>query len=130
MPRSALGNYTVLVMSPYILEILFGLGGRIRPGFNLIISNVPGPDKNRYYNRAKMEAMYPLSMIVQGSALNITRLSYAGTMNFSYLGCRKTLPHMQNPAVYSGAALVELEQLTKPKRKLSRKTKAAANCSS
>ncbi len=113
MPRSAIANYTVMIMSPYILEILFGLGGRVRPGFNLIISNVPGPEEAQYFNGAKMVDMYPLSIVVQGSALNITCVSYDGKLNFSYLGCRKSLPKMQKLAFYSDEALKALEERLK-----------------
>ncbi len=34
-------------------------------------------------------------------ALNVT-LSYAGTLNFGFIGCRDTLPHLQRLAVYTG----------------------------
>jgi hypothetical protein len=49
-----------------------------------------------------MEAMYPLSVLSHGQALNITCLSYAGRLHFGFTGCRDTLPHMQRLAVYSG----------------------------
>jgi WS/DGAT/MGAT family acyltransferase len=111
LPRTVLTQYTMLLMSPYILQLLTGLGGRMRPAFNFTISNVPGPENVLYYEGAKQEAMYPLSLIAHGGALNITCLSYAGSLNFGYTGCRNTLPGMQNLAVYSGEALEELERL-------------------
>ncbi|MBP1607397.1 MAG: putative bifunctional protein wax ester synthase/acyl-CoA, partial [Acidobacteria bacterium] len=72
------------------------------------ISNVPGPDRPLYLNGARMEAMYPLSLLSHGQALNITCLSYAGRLNFGFTGCRDTLPHMQRLAVYAGEAFDEL----------------------
>jgi WS/DGAT/MGAT family acyltransferase len=117
LPRNTLNQYTMLMMSPYILQLLSGLGGRMRPAFNVTISNVPGPDHALYYNGSKLEAMYPVSLIAHGGALNITCLSYDGSLNFGYTGCRDTLPSMQNLAVYSGEALDELNNLIKPKKK-------------
>lgn len=111
LPKSALTQYTMVVMAPYILQLLSGLGGRMRPVFNITISNVPGPDQPLYYNGARLEAMYPVSLIAHGGALNITCLSYAGTLNFGFTGCRDTLPHMQRLAVYTGEALEELDHL-------------------
>jgi diacylglycerol O-acyltransferase / wax synthase len=111
LPRSALTQYTMLVMAPYILQLVTGLGGRMRPVFNVTISNVPGPNEPLYYNGAKLEAMYPVSLIAHGGALNITCLSYAGTLNFGFTGCRDTLPHMQRLALYTGEALEELDKL-------------------
>lgn len=116
LPKSALTQYTMLVMAPYMLQLISGLGGIAKPVFNVTISNVPGPEQTLYYNGAKLEAMYPVSLIAHGGAINITCLSYAGTLNFGYTGCRDTLPHMQRIAVYTGEALEELSQLLRSKR--------------
>lgn len=116
LPKSALTQYTMLLMSPYILQLMSGLGGRMRPVFNVTISNVPGPENTLYYEGAKLEAMFPVSLIAHGGALNITCLSYAGSLNFGYTGCRDTLPSMQKLAVYTGEALDELESLVLPPR--------------
>jgi len=111
LPRSTLTQYTTLLMAPYMLQLISGLGGRGRPVFNITISNVPGPRETLYFEGAKLEAMYPVSLITHGGALNITCLSYADSLNFGYTGCRDTLPSMQRLAVYTGEALEELEQL-------------------
>ena len=121
LPHNVMTQYTMLLMSPYILQLLTGMGGRMRPSFNFTISNVPGPKDTLYFNGAKLEAMYPLSLIAHGGALNITCLSYADNLNFGFTGCRDTLPSMQKLAVYAGEALAELESLinkpTTPKAK-------------
>lgn len=114
LPKSALTQYTMLLMSPYILQLMSGMGGRMRPVFNVTISNVPGPARTLYYEGAKLEAMYPVSLIAHGGALNITCLSYDGSLNFGFTGCRDTLPSMQKLAVYTGEALDELEHLILP----------------
>ena len=123
LPRASLTQYTMLMMAPYSLQLLTGLGGRMRPAFNITISNVPGPQEPLYYAGSKLEAMYPVSLIAHGGALNITCLSYNGSLNFGYTGCRDTLPSMQNLAVFSGEALDELEALLikKPKKRTARK---------
>jgi hypothetical protein len=111
LPRSALMQYTLLVMAPYILALVTGIGGRTRPVFNVTISNVPGPDKPLYFQGARLEAMYPISLLAHGGALNITCISYDGKLNFGFTGARDTLPHMQRLSVYTGEALEELEQI-------------------
>ena len=90
--------------------MLTGAAGRIKPMFNVAISNVPGPEKPMYIGGAKLEAMYPVSVLQQGQALNITCISYAGMLNFGFTGSRDALPHMQRLAVYTGEALDELEE--------------------
>lgn len=111
LPRAAMTQYTMLVMAPYIVSLVSGMGGRTRPVFNVTISNVPGPEKPLYFQGAKMEAMYPISLLAHGGALNITCVSYGGSLNFGFTGARDTLPHMQRLAVYTGEALEELEDV-------------------
>ena len=109
LPRQAMMQYTVLLMAPTILTLLTGIGGRIRPMFNITISNVPGPDKPLYLRGAEMVATYPASIVTHGQALNITCQSYAGFMNFGYTGCHSSMPSMQRLAVYTAEALAEME---------------------
>ncbi len=52
-----------------------GLIYRLYPS-NLVISNVPGPDVQAYMGGAKLEAIYPVSVILDGQGLNITVQSY------------------------------------------------------
>ncbi len=110
MHRLALTEYTLVLMAPFILELLTGLGGRGHPVFNLVVSNVPGPSKRLYFNGARMDAMYPTSILTHGQALNITALSYAGQLNIGVTACRDALPSVQRltAAMQAGfEALVE-----------------------
>jgi diacylglycerol O-acyltransferase / wax synthase len=109
MSRNAIIQYSALLVSPFMLQLIPGAAGRVRPTFNVVISNVPGPDETLYFRGARLEAAYPMSIPVHGIALNITCNSYAGTLNFGFIGCRDTLPHLQRLAVYCGEALAELE---------------------
>jgi diacylglycerol O-acyltransferase len=121
LPRPAMMQYTVLLMAPTIVTLLSGIGGRTRPMFNITISNVPGPEKPLYFRGARLEAIYPASIVTHGQALNITCQSYAGTMDFGFTGCHSSVPSLQKLAVYSAEALEELEAaiLPKPARKAS-----------
>jgi diacylglycerol O-acyltransferase / wax synthase len=124
LPDAALTQYTIAFMAPYILQLLTGLGGHLRPAFNVTISNVQGPDHLLYLNGARLDSMYPLSLLSHGQALNITCLSYAGRLHFGITGCRDTLPHMQRLAVYAGEAFEELKALYL-RRRPSRSARAA-----
>ena len=117
MPRQAMLQYTMLLMAPTILTLLTGIGGRTRPMFNITISNVPGPDKPLYFRGARLEAIYPASIVTHGQALNITCESYAGFMDFGFTGCHSSVPSLQKLAVYSAEALDELEAAILPKPK-------------
>ena len=81
------------------------------PLFNLAVSNTPGADRPLYFNGARLEAVYPMSQLMQFSALSIDCVSYAGTFNIGFTGARDTLPHLQRMAVYFGKAVDDLEEL-------------------
>ena len=114
LPRQAMMQYTVLLMAPTIVTLLSGIGGRTRPMFNITISNVPGPDKPLYFRGARLEAIYPASIVTHGQALNITCESYAGFMDFGFTGCHSSVPSLQKLAVYAAEALDELEAAILP----------------
>ncbi|MEC9365035.1 MAG: wax ester/triacylglycerol synthase family O-acyltransferase [Pseudomonadota bacterium] len=109
MTRAAIMQYSAVLMSPMLLSQIPGAVGRVRPAFNLVVSNVPGPTKPLYFRGAHMDAYYPLSIPFHGYGLNVTVMSYLETLNFGFIGCRDTIPHLQRLAVYSLEALEELE---------------------
>jgi diacylglycerol O-acyltransferase len=109
LPPEARTAYTLLINGPYIAGLIAGLGGHAPIPFNLGVSNVPGPTEPLYWNGSRLDALFPLSLLLHGNALNITCVSYAGTLNFGFTGARDTLPHLQRLAVYMGEALLELE---------------------
>ena len=110
LSKSAIVQYSALLLTPFLLQTLPGAASWVPPTFNVVISNVPGPDDTLYFNGARLEASYPMSIPVHGLALNITCSGYAGFLNFGFIGCRDTLPHLQRLAVYCKEALAELEE--------------------
>ncbi len=110
MSRNAIMQYSAVILTPMVLSFVPGAIGRVRPTFNVIVSNVPGPDHPLYFRGWKLQALYPLSIPFNGYALNITVQSYDGTLNFGFIGCREAVPHLQRLAVYAGEALEELER--------------------
>ena len=84
--------------------------GIVRPPYNLIISNVPGPRTTHYLNGAQLLGTYPLSIPINGMALNITCTSYDGNMCFGLTGCRRTLPHLQRLLTHLDDELAALEK--------------------
>jgi diacylglycerol O-acyltransferase len=109
MSQSAIMQYSAVVLAPLMLSLIPGAVGRVRPAFNIVVSNVPGPDKPLYFRGWQLESVYPLSIPYHGYGLNVTVESYAGSLNFGFTGCRDTLPHMQRLAVYSREAADLLE---------------------
>ncbi|WP_345343701.1 wax ester/triacylglycerol synthase family O-acyltransferase [Rhodococcus olei] len=90
--RTQILAMSALGIAPVALG-MFGLGGPIRPA-NVMISNVPGPKTPQYWNGARMTALYPLSIPVDGQALNITCTSTDDDIAFGLTGCRRALPRL------------------------------------
>lgn len=109
LPREALTQYTLALMVPFVAEQLAGAGGRFRPVFNVVVSNVPGPKQPLYLEGARLEALYPLSVLFHGQGLNITCLRYLDTLHFGFTGCPDTVPGLGKLPVYCRVALSELE---------------------
>jgi diacylglycerol O-acyltransferase len=97
-------------MSPSALDVLLPTTGVMNPAFNLIISNVPGPRQQMFWNGARLDGLYPLSIPFDGQALNITCTSYADELAFGLLGCRRRVPHLQRLLTYLGDELTALEE--------------------
>lgn len=101
-------NYTALTMAPTGLNMLTGLAPKWR-AFNVVISNVPGPKKPLYWNGAKLDGVYPVSIPIDHIALNITLVSYNDQLEFGLTACRRTLPSMQRLLDYLENGIHELE---------------------
>jgi diacylglycerol O-acyltransferase / wax synthase len=101
---------SALGQAPAILPPLLRLHGIVRAPYNLIISNVPGPRSPHYWNGARLVGNYPLSIPINGMALNITCTSYDGRMGFGLTGCRRTVPHLQRMLAHLDTELGALEK--------------------
>ncbi|GAB2874936.1 wax ester/triacylglycerol synthase family O-acyltransferase [Myroides odoratimimus subsp. xuanwuensis] len=103
---------SALGVAPSILTPMLRMQGLVRPPFNLIISNVPGPKETHYLNGARLDGVYPLSIPIHGMALNITCTSYDGKMGFGLTGCRRTVPSLQRLLSHLDDELAALEKAT------------------
>src|SRR3546814_5806062 len=53
--------------------------------------------------------MYPISVLFDGYALNVTIVGYHDRLAIGFTGCRDALPSLQRLAMYSVESLEELE---------------------
>jgi diacylglycerol O-acyltransferase len=85
----------------------------------VVISNVPGPAETRYLDGSRLEEIYPVSLLFNGQALNITAVSYDGQFNIGFTGCRDSIPSLQRIAVHAGEELDALEAALEGRRPVS-----------
>jgi WS/DGAT/MGAT family acyltransferase len=96
--------------APLALTPLPGFVSHTRPPFNVLISNVPGPKEQMYWNGARLDGVYPASIPMDGMALNITLTSNFDKLDFGLTGCRRTLPSLQRMIHHLEDALIDLEK--------------------
>ncbi|MCE5288828.1 MAG: wax ester/triacylglycerol synthase family O-acyltransferase [Nocardiaceae bacterium] len=106
---AAVTGYTAMLMAPFGAGLMLGTGSRTRPMFNVVISNIPGPHAPLHYNGMTLDEWHAVSIPLDGQALNITIMSYAGRLNLCITACSTALPHVQRLAPYAAEALTELE---------------------
>jgi WS/DGAT/MGAT family acyltransferase len=76
--------------------------------YNVVISNVPGPPMDIYSCGARLEALYPLSIVTDGSLVNVTVMSYRDSIDIGITADRFATPDVQT--IVEGMQR-ELEQL-------------------
>jgi diacylglycerol O-acyltransferase len=87
MTVTAAQDFTNALMMPTILLTLTGQTSKIRPALNAIVSNVPGSREPLYLDGASLEQLYPLSVVTDGMALNITVVSYLNKLCVAITSC-------------------------------------------
>jgi diacylglycerol O-acyltransferase len=97
-----------LTQMPALLTSILGLGSKF-PAFSTVVSNVPGPRKPLYWNGARLDGMYPASIVFDGFAMNITLVSYHDQLDFGIVACRRSMPQIQRIIDHLEDALLELE---------------------
>ena len=99
---------SMIMQSPAALLMPLGLLPKLPP-YNVAISNVPGIREPMYWNGARLNGNYPVSIITDGMALNITLVTYDQNVDFGIIACRRSVPQVQRLIDYMEEALAELE---------------------
>lgn len=110
LPRLQALALSAMNIAPLGLAGIPGFVSSAPPPFNVVISNVPGPTTPLYWRGARLDGNYPLSIALDGQALNITLTNTAGNLDFGLVGCRRSVPHLQRLLKHLETALAELER--------------------
>jgi diacylglycerol O-acyltransferase / wax synthase len=94
--------------------------------FNLIVTNVPGPQFPLYVRGRQMLDVFPVAFLPKNHALAIAIMSYHGRMNFGLLGDYDALPDIGTIAEGIQDSLAELLDLARAQRRGARREPANA----
>jgi WS/DGAT/MGAT family acyltransferase len=93
----AVGAEALVGLAGFAPPTLHSLGARVASGlskrwFNLVVTNVPGPQQPLYAGPARMLAAYPVVPLAKGQALSIGLTSYDGGVYYGLNADRDAMP--------------------------------------
>lgn len=107
------GADALLALGRFAPAALHGMGARVagqlsRRGYDLLVTNVPGPQRRLYAAGNPVVAMYPVVPLVKGHALAIACTSYRGRIYVGLTADRDAMPDVSAFAQLIGDAAAEL----------------------
>jgi hypothetical protein len=88
--------------------------------FNLLVTNVPGPQFPLYVLGRQLEDLFPVAFLPENQALAVAVMSYNGRMDFGLLGDYDAMPDLDELGAALTDSLAELVEAAggrKPKRR-------------
>jgi WS/DGAT/MGAT family acyltransferase len=114
--RQAMGAEVLAAVSEWTSATLLSLAvrgsARGRP-YNLVVTNVPGPQIPLYMLGARMERCYPVVNLQPQQGLGVGLFSYAGTLGFGFTADPDQVPDLYVFADAVTASFEELERLAR-----------------
>ncbi|NUS74249.1 MAG: wax ester/triacylglycerol synthase family O-acyltransferase [Corynebacteriales bacterium] len=110
----SVGADALVRLSGFAVPTLHALGARVastmsRRLFNVMITNVPGPQKPLFAGGAQLDQVFPVMPLAQGQGLAIGVSSYNGTAFFGFHADREALADVQDLATMTQESLQELK---------------------
>ena len=76
--------------------------------FNLVVTNVPGPQVPLYLLGRQLTALYPVVPLTKNTALGVAAMSYCGRLSFGLLADYDALPDLGDVVADFQGALFDL----------------------
>jgi diacylglycerol O-acyltransferase / wax synthase len=112
----AVGARVLTELSGFAPPTLMAQGSRLvstERFFNLVVTNVPGPQFPLYLLGAELREIYPMVPLAKGQALGVAIMSYNGRMNFGLVGDWDAMSDLDE---LTGDFHASLEELAKAAR--------------
>jgi hypothetical protein len=109
--KQALGAETIARLNDFAPPTLLAQAARLTFStrlFNLLVTNVPGPQMPLYVLGRRLDEAFPMAFLAKNHALAIGVMSYDGQVNIGLLGDYDAMPDIDLIAKGLNAALTEL----------------------
>lgn len=111
--KQALGAEVISRFNDFAPPTLLAQASRINFStrlFNMIVTNVPGPQIPLYVLGRELEEVFPVAFLPQNHALAVAIMSYNGTLGFGLLADYDSMEDVDKIAAGIEESLAELEQ--------------------
>ena len=115
--KQALGAEVLTGMQALAPPTIFAQASRLNFStrlFNLIVTNVPGPQFPLYVLGRELQEIFPIAFLPRDHALAVAIMSYNGGLDFGLLGDYDAMPDLDEFGSLLDAALGELVAASKP----------------
>jgi WS/DGAT/MGAT family acyltransferase len=112
--RQALGAKAIADLQDFAPPTILAQASRLNFAgrfYNLLVTNVPGPQFPLYVLGSRLEAMFPIAFLAGDRALAIACISYDGGVNFGLIGDYDSLEDLDVVAEGIEGSLAELLEL-------------------
>lgn len=111
--KQALGAEAIARFNDFAPPTLLAQAARINFStrlFNLIVTNVPGPQMPLYVLGRELQEVFPVAFLPRDHALAVAVMSYNGRVDFGLLGDYDAMEDIEEIAAGIARALAELEE--------------------
>ena len=116
--KQALGAEVIAGLQDFAPPTLLAQASRLNFStrlFNLIVTNVPGPQFPLYLLGREMERIVPIAFLPEDHALAIAIMSYNGKVDFGLLADYDAMPDLEAVGDYLEESLAELRKAARKK---------------
>jgi diacylglycerol O-acyltransferase / wax synthase len=110
--RQAVGATILTQLTDFAPPTILGQAARLQPAqrfFNLVVTNIPGPQFPLYLMGRELEAIFPMVPLAKRQAVCFGIFSYNGQVNFGLVGDYDAMPDLDLLAQDLEESLAELE---------------------
>jgi hypothetical protein len=130
--KQAVGATMMTELTDFAPPTIAGQAARLQSAqrfFNLVVTNVPGPQFPLYLLGRKLEAIFPMVPLARRQAVCFGIMSYDGAVNFGLIGDFDAIRDLDVLATDLEASIAELsEAVSEPqKRRAPRRERSAAS---
>jgi WS/DGAT/MGAT family acyltransferase len=128
----AVGAQALVQLADFAPPTILSQAARLQPRqrfFNLVVTNVPGPQAPLYLLGRELTAFYPVVPLARHQALGIAVMSYNGRLGFGLLGDYDALPDLAAVKAALEAAIADLARAAGAHRAPARRRGRAARTS-